>query len=107
MISGQLRDITDVTDSGSPSRTLIHESLEQNVAVYSSKPAVLCKHTFVTYAELNSAANRIAHTLVEAGLRRGQRVGIYLPNSIAQLHRDGRGGLRRSQGGRSLRPDQS
>ncbi len=82
MISRQLRDITDITDTGSPSRTLIHQSLEQKAAVYPSKPAVLYKHTFVTYAELNSAANRIAHTLVEAGLRRGQRVGIYLPNSI-------------------------
>jgi len=71
-----------IIDTGGSNRALIHQSLEQNAALYSSKPAVLCKHTFVTYAELDSAANLIAHTLVEAGLPRGQRVGIYLPNSI-------------------------
>jgi L-proline---[L-prolyl-carrier protein] ligase len=35
-----------------------------------------------TYLELEQTSNRVAHALIEAGLKPGERVGIYAPKSI-------------------------
>ncbi|MFF3687997.1 acyl-CoA synthetase [Streptomyces sp. NPDC002187] len=39
----------------------------------------------LTYAELDAAANRIAHHLLDAGLRPGEHVGLHLYNGIEYL----------------------
>ena len=37
----------------------------------------------LTYAELDAAARRIAHRLHDGGVRRGDRVGVCMPKSLA------------------------
>ncbi|MFF9864955.1 acyl-CoA synthetase [Streptomyces sp. NPDC013953] len=39
----------------------------------------------LTYAQLDAAANRIAHHLLDAGLRRGEHVGLHLYNGVEYL----------------------
>ncbi|WP_069631231.1 acyl-CoA synthetase, partial [Streptomyces griseus] len=39
----------------------------------------------LTYAELDAAANRIAHHLIDAGIRPGEHVGLHLYNGIEYL----------------------
>ncbi|MFF2717311.1 acyl-CoA synthetase [Streptomyces sp. NPDC058011] len=39
----------------------------------------------LTYAELDAAANRIAHHLIDAGLRPGEHLGLHLYNGIEYL----------------------
>ncbi|MEV0095814.1 acyl-CoA synthetase [Streptomyces sp. NPDC050738] len=39
----------------------------------------------LTYAELDAAANRIAHHLIESGLRPGEHLGLHLYNGIEYL----------------------
>lgn len=46
------------------------------------KAAFRCRGAQLTYAELVIRANQLAHTLMEAGVRRGDRVGIYLHKSL-------------------------
>jgi len=47
-----------------------------------NKPAVVYKDKVLNFAELNKEANRIAHALIERGVKRGDRVVMVLPNSI-------------------------
>ncbi|MFI7290564.1 acyl-CoA synthetase [Streptomyces anulatus] len=39
----------------------------------------------LTYAELDAAANRIAHHLIDAGIRPGEHVGLHLYNGVEYL----------------------
>lgn len=39
----------------------------------------------LTYAELDTAANRIAHHLIEAGIRPGEHLGLHLYNGVEYL----------------------
>ncbi|MEV7894317.1 AMP-binding protein, partial [Streptomyces cyaneofuscatus] len=39
----------------------------------------------LTYAELDAAANRMAHHLIGAGLRPGEHLGLHLYNGIEYL----------------------
>jgi acyl-CoA synthetase (AMP-forming)/AMP-acid ligase II len=49
------------------------------------RTAGVCGDDRVTYAELEDGANQIAHVLADAGVARGEHVGLYLPNSIAHV----------------------
>ena len=44
--------------------------------------AVRFNSTSLTYAELERHSNSLAHTLLEVGLKRGERVGIYMNKSL-------------------------
>ena len=48
---------------------------------YPENPAVKFNKTTLTYAELNSKANRLAHYLISQGVKPGTRVGICLERS--------------------------
>jgi non-ribosomal peptide synthetase component F len=45
-------------------------------------PAVILNDLAYTYAELERAANRLANALIAQGVRRGDRVGMFLAKSI-------------------------
>lgn len=60
---------------------LIHHLLENAADRYPDKPAVWHKDSWSTYAELETAANRIARRLREGGVRRGDRVALLMENS--------------------------
>lgn len=55
--------------------------LEQSAARCPDKVALVCGQLRFTYAGLDQQANRLAHSLIQSGIRRGDRVVIFLDNS--------------------------
>lgn len=49
------------------------------------QPAVVCEDRVITYAELEERSDRMAWQLMEAGTRRGDVIGLYLPRSIEMI----------------------
>jgi acyl-CoA synthetase (AMP-forming)/AMP-acid ligase II len=49
------------------------------------RTAVVCADDRMTYAELESCANQIAHVLAGRGVAAGEHVALYLPNSVAHV----------------------
>lgn len=60
----------------------LHSLLERSADRFPDHPAVVDGARTITYAELDLAATRLANTLSELGVRRGDRVGLYLEKSI-------------------------
>jgi acyl-CoA synthetase (AMP-forming)/AMP-acid ligase II len=61
---------------------LIHHFLEQSANLYSQKVALLHEGERITYQEINSQANSLAHYLIERGVNRGDRVALLFENSV-------------------------
>ena len=61
--------------------TLVDQLLANAAARFPDRPAVVDGERVLTYAELDSAANRLAHELAALGVVRGDRVGLYLAKS--------------------------
>ncbi len=57
----------------------IHELFEEQVERTPNKVALVATDKTVTYRELNEEANRIAHSLAEKGIGKGDIVGLMLP----------------------------
>ena len=75
--------VTDVneTAAGEPS-ALVHALFEQRVAQAPDSVALVFEDRRLTYAELNSAANRLARHLREHGVTPGAMVGVLLERGI-------------------------
>ena len=56
--------------------------LEQSADRHPENTALVCGDKRLTYAEFEQLANRLAYGLIQAGVQRGDRVGICLENSI-------------------------
>lgn len=56
--------------------------LEHSAARSPDKVALICGSRRLTYAEIDAACNRLAHGLIEQGVQRGDRVAVYLDNSV-------------------------
>ena len=61
---------------------LVNHFLENAAARHESKTAIIQGERQVTFGELDTLANRLAHGIVAAGVMPGDRVAICLPNSI-------------------------
>lgn len=61
---------------------LLHTLLGKSAGFNPNKEAVWCDKRHITYRELEAVSNQMANTLVEIGVERGDRVGIYLDKSI-------------------------
>lgn len=61
---------------------LLQDSLTISAARHAEKTAIVTADERVTYAELHDRASRFASLLQEAGVRRGDRVAIFLENSV-------------------------
>ncbi|MBC8003671.1 MAG: AMP-binding protein [Opitutaceae bacterium] len=61
---------------------LVQDLLELSAARLPAKTALVCDGRRFTYHELDLMANRCADALRSLGVQRGDRVGIYLPNSL-------------------------
>jgi long-chain acyl-CoA synthetase len=61
---------------------LLHHFLEFSADRLPNKIALVCDHQRLTYAEVEAQANRLANALRAQGVQRGDRVGLYLPNSV-------------------------
>jgi len=56
--------------------------LENSAARFPDKTALVCGKQRLTYTELEQQCNRLAHALMAEGIERGDRVGVYLDNSV-------------------------
>jgi long-chain acyl-CoA synthetase len=61
---------------------LVHELLQRSADRHPDKIALVCGDQRFTYAQLEAMANRLAHALRQQGIKRGDRVAIYLNNSV-------------------------
>jgi len=61
---------------------LVQDLLHDKAARFPNKIAFICDGQRLTYAEIDTAANRLANALLEHGMGRGDRVVIHLPNSV-------------------------
>jgi acyl-CoA synthetase (AMP-forming)/AMP-acid ligase II len=59
------------------------EVLEKTAARQAQKTAIIAKEEQLTFGELNRQAQALASHLQKEGIRRGDRVGLLLPNSTA------------------------
>ncbi len=62
-----------------PQDQCVHELFEQHAAKMPDKTAVVAADAKLTYRQLNQRANRIAHTLIEQGVGKGDLVAVLLP----------------------------
>ena len=64
---------------------LVQDFLQNSAATWPDKVALVCGERRFSYSQLESMANRLANSLRAQGLRRGDRVGIYLNNSLESV----------------------
>ena len=61
---------------------LVNELLEYSASLFPHKEALIYKGERLTYGNIECMANQLAHSLMDMGIQRGERVTIYLHNSI-------------------------
>jgi len=61
---------------------LVHDFLNQTVRCFPDKVALVCDGQRLTYREVQSMACKVACSLAERGIQRGDAVAIFLRNSI-------------------------
>ena len=64
---------------------LLHQLLPPHAQIAPDKEAVRHKGEALTYAQLETQSNQLATTLQQLGVVPGDRVGIYLPKSLAAI----------------------
>jgi amino acid adenylation domain-containing protein len=64
------------------SARLVHDLLADSAAEHPDRTAVVDGERAITYAELETRSNRLAHLLRECGVRHADRVGLYLEKSL-------------------------
>ncbi|MEU2716660.1 acyl-CoA synthetase [Streptomyces sp. NPDC007205] len=57
---------------------------DREALVYADRPGTGAERR-LTYAELDTAANRIAHHLIDSGIRPGEHLGLHLYNGVEYL----------------------
>lgn len=60
----------------------VEEFLELSARRTPDKAALVCQERRLTYRELEEQSNQLAHSLIEQGVARGDRIAIYLENSV-------------------------
>jgi len=84
-----LLDSWNATDSHYPDHLPVHQIFEQQVSRSPNAVAVEHGELSLTYAQLNTRANHLAHLLIEQGVNAGDRVATFFQRSfdliIAQL----------------------
>jgi len=61
---------------------LVQDFLQNSAERFPDKVALVCGDRRLTYAEVEAQANQLARALIAHGVERGDRVAIYLPNSV-------------------------
>mgnify|MGYP003573624624 CR=1 FL=1 len=64
---------------------LVQDFLHNSATRLPDKIALVCNDQRLTYAQIEARANRLANALFEAGIKRGDRVAIYLNNSVEMV----------------------
>jgi long-chain acyl-CoA synthetase len=60
---------------------LVHEFLEKNAEQFPDQCGLICAEKKFTYRQINEMANQLAHALIAAGLKRGDRVSVFMDNT--------------------------
>jgi long-chain acyl-CoA synthetase len=60
----------------------LEQFLERSAARTAEKAAIVCGERRISYSELEADANRLAHALIDRGIEQGDRIAIWLENSI-------------------------
>ena len=55
--------------------------LEQSAEKYPDKPCTIFKGAVITYKEMNEMTDHMAAALADIGVKKGDRVGIFMPNT--------------------------
>jgi len=58
----------------------IGDLLVRNANKFPDKPAVVSETLSLTFQELNDRVNRLANSLLDSGLRKGERIGVLVHN---------------------------
>ncbi|MGB3474483.1 MAG: class I adenylate-forming enzyme family protein [Mycobacterium sp.] len=66
-----------------PDTATIDALVRSRAATYADKPAVIDTGARLSYAELDTSSRELAAILVQAGVGKGTRVGLIMPNSVA------------------------
>ncbi len=61
---------------------LVRDFLEDSARRLPEKIALVCDGRRFSYGELDAMSNRLAHTLANVGVGRGDRVALFLPNCV-------------------------
>lgn len=61
---------------------LVHQFLENSARKYPEKTALIFRDQRLSYADVEAQANALSHALIKKGVRRGDRVIIWLPNMV-------------------------
>jgi amino acid adenylation domain-containing protein len=64
---------------------LVHEFLEASAERYPLKTALICGEERLTYAQVDQQANRLANALLDQGVGRGDRVIVFMPNTVESV----------------------
>ena len=64
---------------------LVHEFLQQSADRFPDKTALVCGEHRMSYAQIENDSNRLAHGLIAQGVERGDRVAIWLSNSVESV----------------------
>jgi amino acid adenylation domain-containing protein len=64
---------------------LVADFIEQSARHTPDKPAIVCGDRRTTYGELDAMSNQLARALVDRGVKRGDRVVLFLPNSVEMV----------------------
>ena len=61
---------------------LVRDFLEKSARLSPKKTAIVCGGDGLTYEEVNARADRLANALVCLGIKRDDRVAVFLDNSV-------------------------
>jgi amino acid adenylation domain-containing protein len=64
---------------------ILQQLLGKSAALYPDKMAVWARERSLTYRELQERSNQLAHLLLQNGLKKGDRVGLYFPKAVESL----------------------
>jgi long-chain acyl-CoA synthetase len=59
----------------------LHHFLEESARKYPDRPCTIFKGAVITYKEMDEMTDRIAAALADMGVKKGDRVGIFMPNT--------------------------
>jgi len=63
-----------------PQQPLYH-FLEESASKYPDRACTIFKGAVITYKEMNESSDRLAAALADMGVKKGDRVGIFMPNT--------------------------
>ncbi|MFN9546793.1 MAG: non-ribosomal peptide synthetase, partial [Cyanobacteriota bacterium] len=81
----QVLEDWNVTETDDPHDRCIHQLFEQQAERTPEAVALVFEEKSLTYAELNTRANRLAHHLIELGIRPDDRVAIAVERSLEMV----------------------